>query len=152
MWSAAVLAVVPEGLAVRAVVVVPLLVGVCVAVVELTTADVTIGDQGVTGTTALSEGDRDRSPVSRGTVDRRRPAVVTPDLSVTEVRASLRVDHDNSSWSRAEKGYSPRSGVSPAWWLQARRQPLHVQKLIYIYINYSRACQQTCLQTVYNTL
>lgn len=46
MWSAAVLAVVPEGLAVRAVVVVPFLVGVCVAVVELTTADVTIGDQG----------------------------------------------------------------------------------------------------------
>nr|DAX42477.1 MAG TPA: hypothetical protein [Caudoviricetes sp.] len=41
--------------------------------------------------------------------------------------------HDNSSWSRAEK-YSPRSGASPAWWLQARRQPLRLQKLIYISI------------------
>ena len=84
MWSVAVLAVVPEGLAVRTVVVVSLLVGVRVAVVELTTADVTIGDQGVTGTTALSERDRHRSPVSRGTVDRRRPAVVAPGLSVAE--------------------------------------------------------------------
>ena len=70
MWLAAVLAVVPEGLAVRTVVVVSLLVGVRAAVVELTTADVTIGDQGVIGTTTLSEGDRHRSPVSRGTVDR----------------------------------------------------------------------------------
>ena len=103
MWSVAVLAVVPEGLAVRTVVVVSLLVGVRVAVVELTTADVTIGDQGATGTASLSEGDRHRSPVSRGTVDRRRPAVIAPGLSVAEVRASLRVDHDNSFWSRAEK-------------------------------------------------
>lgn len=78
MRSAAVLAVVPEGLAVRTVVIVPLLVGVRVAVVELATADVTIGDQGVTSTTALSEGDRHRPPVSRGAVDWRRPAVVTP--------------------------------------------------------------------------
>ena len=51
----------------------------------------------------------------------------------TVSRAVAAADHDNSFWSRAEKGYSPRSGTSPAWWLQARRQPLHVQKLIYIY-------------------
>ena len=52
----------------------------------------------------------------------------------TVSRAVAAADHDNSFWSRAEKGYSPRSGASPAWWLQAKRRPLHVQKLIYISI------------------
>ena len=61
MWLAAVLAVVPEGLAVRTVVVVSL---------------------------------------------------VAPTLSVAEVRASLRVDHDNSFWSWAENEFSAKWGVS----------------------------------------
>lgn len=131
MRSAAVLAVVPEGLAVRTVVIVPLLVGVRVAVVELATADVTIGDQGVTSTTALSEGDRHRPPVSRGAVDWRRPAVVTPSLSVAEVGAGLRVDHNNSSWSRAENRNSLRSKASQSQWLWMKRRPLRMQRLMY---------------------
>gem|GEM_PF-6746244 len=61
----------------RTVVVVSLLVGVRVAVVELTTTDVTIGDQGVAVTASLSEGDRDRSPIGGSGMDRRRPAVAS---------------------------------------------------------------------------
>ena len=100
----------------RTVVVVSLLVGARVSVVELATADVTIGDQGVAGAATLSEGGRHRPPVSRGAVDRRRPAVVASGLSVAEVGAGLRVDHDNSFWSWAEKYYSPQSGTSQAQW------------------------------------
>ena len=46
----------------------------------------------------------------------------------------------NSSWSRAEKSYSPRSEASQAWWLQARRWPLLVAKAD-IYINNRTRCQ-----------
>ena len=132
--SAAVLAVVPEGLAARTVVVVSLLVGARVSVVELATADVTIGDQGVAGAATLSEGGRHRPPVSRGAVDRRCPAVVASGLSVAEVGVGLRVDHDNSFWSRAENRNSLRSWTSQAQWLWAKRRLLRLQKLIYISI------------------
>lgn len=46
----------------------------------------------------------------------------------TVSRAVAAADHDNSFWSRAEKGYSPLSGASQAWWLQARCWPLLVAK------------------------
>ena len=131
MWSAAVLTVVPEGLAVRTVVVVSLVVGALVSVVELATADVTVGDQGVAVTASLSEGDRDRSPVGGRGMDRRRPAVVTSDLSVAEAGTSLRVDHDNSSWSRAENRNSLRSKASQSQWLWMKRRPLRMQRLMY---------------------
>ena len=85
----------------------------------------------MTGTTALSEGDCHRPPVSRGAVDWWRPAVVTPSLSVAEVGAGLRIDHNNSSWSRAENRDSLRSRASQSQWLWMKRRPLRMQRLIY---------------------
>lgn len=91
MWSVAVLAVVPEGLAVRTVVVVSLVVGALVSVVELATADVTVGDQGVAVAAPLSEGDAKASaggvglPIRQvgflgcGAVNASRPLVLRPN-------------------------------------------------------------------------
>ena len=68
-----------------------------------------------------------------------------PSLSVTAAErhiGSLQLLFPmlNSSWSRAEKSYSPRSEASQAWWLQARRWPLLVAKAD-IYINNRTRCQ-----------
>ena len=50
--------------------------------------------------------------------------VATPNVSLA---------HYNSFWSRAENRNSPRSGTSQARLTRAKRQPLWLQKLIYVY-------------------
>ena len=87
MWLAVVGSAVSERLAVRTEVV------VSARVVVLRAADVTARDSGVSVARAPTERDGHGVAVVGHAVDGRRPAVVSSDLSVAEVRVGLRVCH-----------------------------------------------------------
>ena len=58
---------------------------------------------------------------------------VTLGVAATHRLAPAALSHVELLLESGGEIHSPRSGASQAWWLQAKRRPLRMQRLIYIY-------------------